>query len=119
MSTEELVKRLLELVKEGKNVQAEEELYADDVLSVEQNGYNVRGKEAVIEKTKTAFAGIETFHGGGVEAAYVGSESFLLVFRMDVTYKGSERKERVEYGFYKVKEGKVAEEYFYAEPLAV
>ena len=118
MNTQDLVNRLLELVKAGKNVQAEEELYAADVLSVEQNGYTARGLASIIAKTKQAIDGIETFHGGGVSQAFVGSDSFLLIYELDMTPKGAKRVQVKEYGFYKVKDGKVSEEYFFTQPLA-
>ena len=119
MTTQEIVDRLIALVKEGKNVQAEEELYAQDVVSFEQNGYSTSGLEATIEKTKAAFANVEEMFGGGITQAYVGASSFLLVFEMDMKPKGGERMQAKEYGFYKVKDGKIAEEYFFAEPLAL
>jgi hypothetical protein len=117
MTTEEIVKKLLEYIKNGQNVQAEEELYADDVLSVEQNGYSVKGKENVIAKTKAAMAGVQEFHGGGVSAAYVGADSFLLRYEMDMTPVGGERMQMIEYGFCKLVDGKVSEEYYFAQPL--
>ena len=118
MTAEEVVKRLMELVKEGKNVQAEEELYAQDVTSTEQNGYSVSGLENVIAKTKSAVDMFDEFYDGGVETAFVGKDNFLLVFNMDVKPKGGERMQMKEYGFYKLNaEGKVSEEYFYAEAL--
>jgi len=116
MTTEELVNRLVELVKEGKNLQAEEELYAQDILSVEQNGYSATGLEAVMAKTKGAMDGIETFHGGGITEVFIGKDNFLLTFELDVTHKGGSRVQMKEYGFYKVKDGKVTEEYFFMEP---
>jgi hypothetical protein len=117
MTTEELVRKLVQYVNEGKNVQAEEELYAADVLSVEQNGYSVRGLEGVIAKTKAAGDMFEAIFSGGVEASFVGVDNFLLIFSMDVKPKGGERMTMKEYGFYKVKDGKVVEEYFFAQPL--
>ncbi len=118
MNTEQIVRRLIELVKEGKNVQAEEELYAQDVISVEQNGHTVTGLPGVIEKTKAAFAGVETVHNSGVEVAFAGVDSFLVVFDMDMTPKGGSRMQAKDYGFYKVKDGKISEEYFFSQPLA-
>jgi hypothetical protein len=118
MTTEEIVRKLLEYIKNGQNVQAEEELYADDVVSYEQNGYSASGKQAIIEKTKAAMANISEFHGGGVSATYVGAESFILEFEMDITPLGGERLQMKEYGFYKLRDGKVSEEYFFAQPLS-
>jgi ketosteroid isomerase-like protein len=119
MTTEELMTKLIAYVHEGKNVQAEEELYADDVLSVEQDGRSAQGKEAVIAKTKGAAAYVEEFYSVKIDPAFVGAESFLLVYKMDIKPKGGERIQMTEYGFYKVKDGLVLEEYFFAKPYGM
>ena len=98
-------------------MQAEKELYSQDVRSFEQNGYSAKGLEAVIEKTKGAMGGFEEFYGGGVSQAFICADNFLLIFDMDFKPKGGERMQMKEYGFYKVQDGKVVEEYFFAEPL--
>jgi hypothetical protein len=116
MNTQEFVNKLVGYINEGKNLQAEEELYADDVVSVEQNGYIAKGKEAVMAKTKTAVEAVEQFFGGGVSQTYVGVDSFILEFDMDVKRKGEERGNFRELGFYKLKDGKVSEEYFFIKP---
>lgn len=118
MNTEQIVKRLIELVNEGKNVQAEEELYSQDIISVEQNGHTVTGLPGVMEKTKAAMDNVQESHGGGVTEAFVGKDSFLVVFNMDFTAKDGTRVQMKEFGFYKVKDGKISEEYFFAQPLA-
>jgi hypothetical protein len=118
MTTQELVQKLIDYVKEGRNVDFEKEYYGQDVLSMEQNGYSAQGLEAVIAKTQAAGDMFEEFYSGGVETAFVGQDNFLLVFHMDVKPKGGERMQMKEYGFYKVKDGKVSEEYFFAQPMA-
>ena len=119
MTTQETVDRLLELIAQGKNVEAEQELYAQDVVSFEQDGRSATGLDAVIAKTKAAQEYFEEFYGGGVKTAYVGAKDFLLHFEMDVKPKGGERMTMVEFGFYKLNdEGKVSEEYFYMTPRA-
>lgn len=118
MTTQELVTKLIAYVAAGQNVQAEEELYADDVVSYEQDGHTATGKAAVIAKTMQAFAAIEQYHGGGVEQAFVAPDSFLLIFTMDMTPKGGVRTQVKEYGYYRVSDGKVVEERFFAQPLA-
>ena len=118
MNIQEIVKKIVEYINTGKNVQAEEELYADDVLSVEQNGHSVKGKEAVIQKTKGAFAEVEEVFSGGVDQAFVSADNFLLIMNMDMKRKGGERMKSTEYGFYKVKDGKISEEYFFSQPMA-
>jgi hypothetical protein len=118
MTTEEIVKRLMELVAEGKNIQAEEELYAPDAVSYEQDGRVVTGLEGIKAKTQAAIDGTEESYGGGIRQAFVHPEGFLLVFEMDFKPKGGERMQMKEYGFYKVANGKIAEEHFFAQPLA-
>ena len=118
MNTEQIVKRLIELVNEGKNIQAEEELYSQDIISVEQDGHTVKGLSAVIEKTKAAIDNIQESHGGGVTEAFVGKDSFLITFSMDFTAKDGSRIQMKDHGFYKVNDGKISEEYFFVQPLA-
>ncbi len=52
MTTKEIAERLVELYNDGKSTQAEEELYAQDSISHEQDGRTATGLEAIIEKTK-------------------------------------------------------------------
>ena len=118
MDTKEIVKKIVEYINAGKNVEAEEELYADDVLSVEQNGYSAQGKDMIIEKTKAAGANFEEFYGAKVTKAFAGKDNFLLEITIDAKPKGAERMTMSEYGFYKIKDGKISEEYFFMEPLS-
>lgn len=118
MTTREIVQKLMDYINAGKNVEAEEELYADDVVSVEQDGLVKKGKPEVVAATQKFGESVEQFFGGGVEKAYPGKDCFLLHFRMDFKPKGGERITMDEYGFYKVKDGKISEEYFFGKPLS-
>ena len=117
METKELVTKLLGYMGKGENLKAEEELYADDVVSYEQDGTTTKGKAAAIAKTKAFLDTVETFHGGGVEQTYVSPDSFLLMIEMDFTPKGGQRTKMKEFGFYNVKNGKVSEEHFLSQPF--
>lgn len=117
MTTEEVAKKIVQYIHEGKNLQAEEELYDKEVISHEQNGLVVKGLEGVMAKTKSAMGNIEEFFGVNVAQTFVGADTFLLDIQMDMKPKGGERMQAKEYGFYKVKDGKVIEEYFYMQPL--
>ena len=70
MTTAETAKKLIAYINAGKNVQAEQELYADDVISIEQDGAVATGKPAIIAKTTAAIANIAEFHGGGVTESF-------------------------------------------------
>lgn len=113
MTTEEVANRLLDLVNEGKNLQAEEELYAQDVISYEQDGRTERGLDKIMAKTKSAIESFEEFFGGTNKLVGVNQDSFIMSFEMDVKPKGGERTLMREYGWYKVEDGKISEEYFY------
>jgi len=114
MTTEEIVGRLRELIIAGENVKAEQELYSADVVSYEQDGRVVSGLEGVIEKTKASFEYFEESYGTKISEEYVGKNSFLIKIDMDVRPKGGERMQMSEYGFYKVRDGKIVEEHFFA-----
>lgn len=114
MNSKEVAERLIELYNQGKPTQAEEELYADTVISHEPDERGTTtGKTAVIEKTKTAFAGIEASRRNEAILLGVNQDTFLIRFEMDVTFAGGHDFQGGEYGFYKVADGMVVEEYFY------
>jgi hypothetical protein len=115
LTAKELADRLVELYNDGKALQAEEELYADDVVSHEQQeGAITQGKAAVMAKTKAAFEGITTVHKNVAHPALINNDTFLIKFEVDLE-RASGRMGGTEYGFYQVKDGKVAVEYFYFE----
>ena len=113
MTIEEVAARLQTLVNEGKNLQAEEELYADGVVSHEMDGRTARGLEAVMAKTKESFSYFEEVHKSELAKYYANQDTILAIFELDFKPKGGERTQVTEYGFYKVEGGKVTEEYFY------
>lgn len=117
MTTQEVAQKIIQYIHEGKNLQAEEELYSQDVVSYEQDGRIEKGLEQVMNKTKEAMANIEEFFGVKVTQAFAGKESFLLEITMDMKPKGGERMQVSEFGFYKVENGKVTEEHFFMQKM--
>ena len=114
MTTQEIADRLVELCKEGKNVQAEEELYAQNAQSFELDPKNNKqGLENIIAGTKAAFAGVKEVRKSETTLVGVNNDSFLVRFEMDIAYENGNEMKMDEYGFYKVENGKVSEEYFF------
>jgi hypothetical protein len=114
MTTQEVAEQLLALVNEGKNLQAEEELYAQDVVSHEPDARGtVSGLENVMAKTRQAFESFEEFYGATNTLVGVNGDTFLMSFEMDLKPKGGERMTMKEFGLYRVADGKVVEEHFY------
>ena len=111
---------LVALCKAGKNLEAIEKLYADDVVSVESvdgGGFprEMAGKEAVIGKGKW-WAENHEVHAAEVKGPFPhGEDKFAVVFNFDVTFKPESRRMQMEeIGIYQVDGGKVRrEEFFY------
>ncbi|CAN5158754.1 hypothetical protein BH11PAT4_BH11PAT4_4500 [soil metagenome] len=113
LTTQQLADRLTELFNAGKALEAEQELYAESIVSHEQDGTTVSGLEGVMEKTKQAHGHIAEFRKGEITKVLVNQDTFIAVFDVDFTLGNGHIVSGIEYGFYKVAEGKVVEEYFY------
>jgi hypothetical protein len=121
MSTSKVAARLVELCKAFKNFDAMQELYADNIVSVEatakpDGSFETAGKTAVIQKS-AAWAAANEIHGATTEGPYLAKDQFAVVFDFDVTNKASGQRESLrEIGVYTV-EGDfiVREEFFYGE----
>ena len=116
MSTQQVANRLVSLCREGKVLEAGEELYADNIVSYESEPSPVkeaRGKAAVKEKGRQFAASIEANHGGKISDPIVAGNYFSLVWSMDVTMTGRGPTQMEELCVYEVKDGKIVMEHFY------
>ncbi len=121
MSVASVGQRLCELCREGKNLQAIEELYSPDLVSVEaaeMEGSGIprtmTGFDAVRGKSEWWYANNDV-HGGEVKGPYFhGDDRFAVYFTMDITPKESgQRMTFEEVGIYTVAGDKVVREEFY------
>ncbi|MEO6150979.1 MAG: nuclear transport factor 2 family protein [Mucilaginibacter sp.] len=116
MNTEEVANRLVQLCREGRNLDAINELYADDVVSLEPEGDSIKqtnGREAVIEHNKKWFESLEETHDTGITGPLVAATHFTCTMSYDVTMKGFGRMQLNEVCVYAVKDGKIVEEQFF------
>lgn len=117
MTTQEVANRMNELFKQNKWMEVQEELYADDVMSIEPEGApglrTVQGKAALKEKAQQFQDMIEEMHGGWCSDVLVGGDYLTCTMGMDVTMKGMGRIKMEEVCVYKVKDGKVVSEQFF------
>jgi len=117
MTTQEVANRLVDLCKQAKNFDAMQELYADEIVSVEPNpgaaaSREVSGKAAVIQKSADWAQSVE-IHGGGVEGPFLANDQFAVIF--DISYTPKTTGRRVEFreiGLYTVANGKITREEF-------
>jgi len=117
MSTQEVANKLVQYCREGKFMEAIEELYADNVESTEpmvDGGKAVVGKEAVIGKNNDWYASVAEVHSAEISEPIVAGNFFSCAMNMDVSYKERGRMTMDEVAVYQVKDGKiVADRFFY------
>jgi len=116
MTTEQVAKRLVELCRKGQIFEAQQELFADDVISTEPlNGpiKSAKGKEAVAEKGKSFASMIEERHGGSFSDPIIGGRYFSCSMTLDATFKGMGRMNLEEICLFEVKDGKIVSEQFF------
>lgn len=122
MTLKEIGEKLVDFVKQGKNLEAIYELYGKDIESIEaaappQGGERVsKGVDAVKAKNE-GWAENHEVHGAAVQGPYPhGEDRFCVIYRYDVTNKPSgQRFEMEEVALYTVGDGKIVrEEFFYS-----
>ena len=117
MTTQEVANRLAELFKENKWQQAQEELFAENAVSIEpphsQGLQTVEGLAAIKKKGQDFGSMVEEMHGGWVSDLLVGGNYITCAMGMDVTMKGAGRMNMAEVCVYEVKDGKIVKEQFF------
>ena len=120
MSTESVARRLVQLCREGKFDEAQEELYAPDARSIEMEGMSgplgsVEGLEAIREKGRKFTQSYTEMHGVEVSDPLIADPFFSLVMGFDATFKEGGRRAMREICVYEVKNDKIVrEQFFYA-----
>ncbi len=122
MNALEIGQKLVAMCREGRNMDAINELYADDVVSVEamappEGGEReMSGIDAVRGKNDWWNENHEV-HDASVAGPFPhGDDRFCVHFKFDVTSKpmGGQRFSMEEIGLYSVADGKITkEEFFY------
>lgn len=121
LATTKAAKRLVELVSQGKNLDAIRELYADNARHVEpMEGPGcprvTQGKAALLEKAEM-FGKITTVHSASCGQPIVNGDQFVCQMSMDCTCSegpfANQRMNMSETALYTVKDGKIAEAKFF------
>lgn len=117
MTTQDVANRFHQLAQTGQWQQIQDELYADDVVSIEpehsQGLKTAKGKEALREKGKQFGEAVEEMHGGYSNEPIVAGTHFAVAMGMDATMKGMGRMKMDEIAVYEVKDGKIVKEQFF------
>jgi hypothetical protein len=120
MTALEVGKKLVELCKQGKNQEAMETLYSQDICSVEAAA--VPGMDRVAQGLKAVAAKGKwwnenhTIHSSTVEGPWPHDDRFIVRFVYDVTNKPSNKRITMEEtALFTVCNGKIVrEEFFYS-----
>ena len=115
MSATEVANRLVELCRQGKNMDAIKELYADNIVSDEPVGSrhpHTEGKANVLTNQTEFFSMVEEVHSSEVSNPLVAANFFSVTMKMDMTMKGMGRMTMDEVCVYKVVDGKIVHEQF-------
>ena len=120
MTTQEIAKRLAELCRKGDFETAQNELYAKDIVSIEQHptpdfDKEIKGLDAVKKKRDKWNSMVEEMNGVEVSEPVIAGNSFALTMKMDVVMKGRGKMDMTELCVYTVKDGKIASEEFFMQ----
>ena len=116
-TTEQVANRLVELCRQGKVLEAQQELFDANVTCIEapySNSPTVTGKQAAIEKGKQFAILIEEVHSAEISDPVVAGRWFSIAWEMDATMKGQGRQKMEEILVYHFENGKiVSEQHFF------
>lgn len=118
LSTKEVASRYMELARHEKWFEIQEELFADDVKSVEpDNSPYLRpasGKAQVHKKGQEFVSRIEALHKAVTSEPIVAGKHFVVRREKDMTVKGLGRIQFDQLMVYEVRDGKIVlEQFFY------
>jgi len=116
-TTHEVAARFHVLAQQEKWFQIQDELFADNVRSIEppHSPYlgNAEGKAAVRQKGENFVKKIEAFHRGHTTAPLVSGHHFAVGREKDMTVQGHGRIQIHQIMLYEVKNGKIVSEQFF------
>lgn len=118
MTTFEIAKRLKEYCSKGEYEKAQNELYADDVISIEPMESpmfkkEIQGLQNIIEKGHKFESIVEVMHSTAISEPLVTGNIIAFTLTMDVTMKGHPRQHIGELCVYQVKDSKIIKEEFF------
>lgn len=116
MTTRQVAARFHELAQQEKWFEIQDELFAENVRSVEPPVAglpNAQGKAAVRKKGENLVSQVETVHKSSTTAPVVGGNFFAVGRELDVTMRGAGRAQMNEVMLYEVKDGQIVSEQFF------
>ena len=117
MTTQEVAARFNELAQQEKWFEIQDELFADNVKSIEPSHAkdlpNAEGKAAVRKKGEDWVKRVEARHASHTSAPVVTENYFAVGRQTDITVKGIGRIKVSEIMLYEVRDGQIVMEQFF------
>lgn len=116
MNTQEIADELVSLLKYGKFEQAQKELFAQEIVSIEPEKANIpdmKGLDAILQKGEQFRNSVEAWHGITISEPLISGNVIALSLRVDLTFKGQEKSSMDEIVVYQVEAGKIIHEQFF------
>src|SRR6516164_7831702 len=111
MTTKEIANRLVEMCRNGQVEEAKEELFANDIVSLEpREGLRpkeTKGMGAIRKKAGLFVSKAENFYGNIISDPIVAGDYFSVAWESDLQMKGEARKTGSEICVYKTSAGKI------------
>lgn len=118
MTTSEIADRLAALCRKGDFETAQNELFAENAVSIEPEASpafakEIKGLQAIKEKGKKWNEMVKETHEISVSDPLIAANSFTFTMRMNVTMKEGGQMDITELCVYLVKDGKIVAEQFF------
>lgn len=117
MTTQEIANRLVEMCRNGKTEEAKEELFAEDMISIEpREGMlpkETKGMDAIRKKAGLFVSMVDNFYGDTISDPLVAGDYFTISWTSDLKMKGAPRQINTELCVYKTSGGKIVSEQFF------
>jgi hypothetical protein len=112
MNTEQVARKVVQLVRNQAWYEALDQLYDKDIVSVEATTPEARGVDELRKKIDWWVNAMEV-HSFKASEPFVARDRFVVQFDADITDKNSKQRQKLsEVGVYTVKNGKIVREEF-------
>jgi hypothetical protein len=111
-----IANRLVELVRQKKFIEAQQELFATDAINQESDKLkerSVNGLEAILKKEARFNASIKEWSALEVSDPLVANDFFTIQLKMEVILRNDQKISLNEIIVYEVRNGKIISEQFY------
>jgi hypothetical protein len=115
MSTPTVAARLIQLCKEGKFLEAQQELYDTDIISIDPDGSKTVGASNMHEKERQFLAKVERFHSIEWSSPLIAGSYFTTTLKMEIEFKKIGNINIEEVCVYQVRNDKIVFEQFFRD----